>query len=162
MTPPGSASGRVSRRPHGRLAVMLGMTTLAAWLPATAAAALEVQVTSVRASDRGPSDAGLQDFRPRLRRLVGYRAFRIVNDERQDCAWGHQAEFRIPGGRLLHVVPKSMRDSAVVMQVRLVEGERKLVDTDVRLQNHGVMLFGVGRDRHAEEGALIIMLRAEE
>ena len=134
--------GRPRRRAGGRLAAIIGVSTLAAWLPVFAAAALEVQVTSVRASDRGPSDAGLQDFRPRLRRLVGYRAFRIVQDERQDCAWGSAAEFQIPGGRVLRVVPKQMRDQAVVMQVHLVEGKRKLVDTDVRLQNRGVMLFG--------------------
>jgi hypothetical protein len=159
---PHAATGRPGRHARGRLAALIGASTLAAWLPAFAAAAVEVQVTSVRASDRGPSDANLQDFRPRLRRLVGYRAFRIVQDERQDCAWGSAAEFHIPGGRLLRVVPKQMREQAVVMQVRLVEGERRLVDTDVRLQNRGVMLFGVGQDSPAADGALIIMLRAEE
>jgi len=70
--------------------------------------------------------------------------------------------FAIPGGRMLHVVPKAMRDQAVVMSVKLMDGSRALVDTDVRLQNRGVMLFGVGQDSRAAEGALIIMLRAED
>jgi len=162
------AMWRRARRARGRLAAVIGVSTIAACTPALAGGSVEVQVTSVRASDRGPSDAGLQQFRPRLRRLVGYRAYRIVQDERQDCAWGSAAEFRIPGGRMLRVVPRGMRDEAVVMQVRLVEGDRKLVDTDVRLRNRGVMLFGVGQDPPPEtdtshdEGALIIMLRAEE
>jgi len=49
-----------------------------------------------------------------------------------------------------------------VMQVKLMDGSRALVDTDVRLQNRGVMLFGVDQDPRAAAGALIIMLRAED
>jgi len=60
------------------------------------------------------------------------------------------------------VMPKGMRDQSVVMQVKLLDRRRPLIDTDVRLQNRGVMLFGVGRDANAADGALIIMLRAEE
>ena len=131
-------------------------------LAAAHARALEVQITTVRASDRGPSDAQLLDLRPRLRRLVGYRSFQIVGEERRRCAWQTSEEFIIPGGRLLHVMPKAMRDQAVVMQVKLMDGSRALVDTDVRLQNRGVMLFGVDQDSRPPTGALIIMLRAED
>jgi hypothetical protein len=130
--------------------------------PCLAEAVVQVQVTSVRAYERGPSDAQLIQLRPRLRRLVGYRSFRIVGQERRDCAWGTREAFTIPGGRLLHVVPKGMREQAVLMQVQLMDGRRALVDTDVRLQNRGVMLFGVDKDAPPEGGALIIMLRAEE
>lgn len=130
--------------------------------PSLAAAVVQIQITSVRASEHGPSDAQLVALRPRLRRLVGYRSFRIVGEERRSCAWGSHEAFIIPGGRLLHVVLKGIRDQAVLMQVRLVDGPRALVDTDVRLQNRGVMLFGVDQDARAGEGALIIMLRAEE
>ena len=49
-----------------------------------------------------------------------------------------------------------------MMQVRLAEGPRELVDTDVRLQNRGIMLFGVDTDSRVSDGALIIMLKAEE
>lgn len=128
---------------------------------ATLAHAIEVQITTVRASAHGPSDVQLLSIRPRLRRLVGYRSFQIVQDEKRRCNWQSQQAFVIPGGRLLHIVPKGMRDQAVVMQVRLVEGPRKLVDTDVRLQNRGMLLFGVDQDP-GDPGALIIMLRAAE
>jgi len=143
--------------------VALGLAAGALVLLAVARAlALEVQITTVRASERGPSDAQLVDLRPRLRRLVGYRSFQIVGEERRRCAWETSEAFALPGGRLLHVLPKGMRDQAVVMQVKLTDGSRALVDTRVRLQNRGVMLFGVDQDRRAAEGALIIMLRAEE
>ncbi len=141
------------------LGLAMGTLVLVA---AVRALALEVQITTVRASERGPSDAQLVDLRPRLRRLVGYHSFQIVRDERRRCEWQTGEAFTIPGGRMLHVVPKAMRDQAVLMSVKLMDGSRPLVDTDVRLQNRGVMLFGVGQDSRAAEGALIIMLRAED
>jgi hypothetical protein len=127
-----------------------------------AAAALDVQVTAVRASEEGPSDARLLQLRPRLRRLVGYRSYRILHEESRRCAWRNGEAFTIPGGTLLHVVPKGMRDQEVMMQVRLMAGPRALVDTDVRLQNRGVLLLGVDQDGRATGGALLIMLKAEE
>src|SRR5437867_381470 len=90
--------------------------------------ALEVRITTVRATERGPSDAQLVALRPRLRRLVGYRSFQVVGEERRVCAWQTPAAFPIPGGRALHIVPKGMRDQAVVMQVKLLDGKRALVD----------------------------------
>jgi len=124
--------------------------------------AVDVHVTSVKASARGPSDAQLLELRPRLRRLLGYRSFRIVQEQRRNCAWRTREAFIIPGGRALHVMPKTMRDEAVVMRVQLLDGRRSLVDTDVRLQNRGVMLFGVDAPTGADRGALIIMIKAEE
>src|SRR5881409_3995264 len=142
---------------------MLGLAAVALVLLAAARAlALEVQITTVRASEHGPSDAQLIDLRPRLRRLVGYHSFQIMGKERRRCVWQTSEAFAIPGGRILHVVPKAMRDHAVVMSVKLTDGSRALLDTDVRLQNRGVMLFGVDQDPRAAAGALIIMLRAED
>ncbi|HSV06692.1 MAG TPA: hypothetical protein VLI07_09265 [Candidatus Binatus sp.] len=129
---------------------------------AATAQALSVEVTTVQASLEGPSDAQLLPFRPRLRRLVGYRAFRVIREESRPCVWRNREAFVIPGGRLLHVLPKGMREEAVVMQVQLLEGPRSLVDTDVRLQNRGVMLFGVDPERGTANGVIIIMLKAEE
>ena len=106
---------------------MLGLAAGALVLLAAAhALALEVQITTVRASEHGPSDAQLIDLRPRLRRLVGYRSFQVVGKERRRCAWQTSEAFAIPGGRMLHVVPKGMRDQAVVMSVKLMDGSRAL------------------------------------
>jgi len=128
---------------------------------AAAAHGLEVQITTVRVVDHGHSDAQLDALRPRLRRLVGYRSFQVVREERRQCAWQTAEAFKIPGGRVLHVVPKGMREQAVAMQVKLLDRRRPLVDTDFRLQNRGVLLFAVDRDVRGAQ-PLIIMLRAEE
>lgn len=125
------------------------------------AMALEVQITAVEASYEGPSDPRLLQLRPRLRRLVGYRAFRVLQEERRNCPWRSPAAFTLPGGRLVHVMPKGMRADEVMMKVQVVHGPRALVDTDLRLQNRGVMLIGVDDDVQAP-GILLIMLRAEE
>ncbi|TMA99545.1 MAG: hypothetical protein E6J70_12760 [Deltaproteobacteria bacterium] len=144
-----------------RAAVALGMMGAALSIAAAVALGMEVQVVSVRAAERGPSDAELQPLRGRLRRLVGYRSFRVVQQERRQCSWRNTEEFAIPGGRLLRVLPKGMQDQAVMMQVRLLDGRRRLVDTDIRLRNRGTMLLGVGRQAGRADGALIIMLKAE-
>ena len=137
---------------------------IVAVIAASAAAwAVQVEITTVRAAEYGPSDAQLVEFRPRLRRLVGYRSFQVVRTERRACAWQTTEAFKIPGGHLLNVVPRGMRDQTVVMQVKLLDRRRPLVDTDVRLQNRGVMLFGLGHEANVSpQSALIIMLKAEE
>ncbi len=122
---------------------------------------LEVRVTAVQAAERGPSDAELTRLRPRLRRLAGYRSFRVMHEETRRCPWRLPQAFDIPGGPLVRVVPKGIRDDLLVLQVTLREGTRTLVDTDLRLQNHGTMMFGVGRDASTADAALIILLRAE-
>ncbi len=143
----------------GAVALGLGATLGVCTIVATAYA-LDVQVVAVRATERGPSDAQLQELRPRLRRLVGYRSFRVVQQERRECAWRNSTEFPLPGGRLLRVMPKGMQNQAVLMEVRLLDGRKRLVDTNVRLQNRGTMLFGVGQDSRYADGAMIILLKA--
>ena len=123
--------------------------------------ALRVQVTAVRAAESGPSDPLLVSLKPRLRRLVGYRAFQIVSREDRHCEWRSEARFVLPGGRKLQLLPKGLDRDVVKMQVRLLEGKRRLVDTNVGVTNGGTMLFGVGRDPRMGDDALIIVLKAE-
>jgi len=124
---------------------------------------LRIQVTAVRAAESGPSDPELVALRPRLRRLAGYRAFQIVDRQTRTCDWRSEARFPLPGDRQLQLLPKSMDDDVVRMEVRLLEGRRRLVDTNVRLVSGGTMMFGVGRDARAAttDEALIILLKAE-
>jgi hypothetical protein len=132
-------------------------------LPAAAAETqnLDVQVTTVRAAERGPCDPQLEALRPRLRRLAGYRAYQLVGDQQRRVPWRNTEAFDLGDGRTLLLQPKGMEDKRVMMQVRLLDGRRRLVDTNVRLPNGGTMVFGVGRDARRGDGALLILLRAE-
>lgn len=130
-------------------------------VPAVEADDLDIQITTVRAAERGPCDPQLEALRPRLRRLVGYRAYQLVGDQQRRVAWRSTEAFDLGDDRTLVLLPKRMDDGRVMMQVRLLEGRRRLVDTNVRLLNGGTMVFGVGRDARGGDGALLILLRAE-
>jgi len=138
--------------------VLVASATLA---QATPPDVLRVQVTAVRAAESGPSDPELVSLKPRLRHLVGYRAFQIVSREERPCGWRNEIHFSLPGGRRLQILPKGFSEDLVKMQVRLLEGKRRLVDTNVSVMNGGTMLFGVGRDPRMGDDALIIVLKAE-
>ena len=122
---------------------------------------LRIQVTAVRAAESGSSDPQLVSLRPRLRRLIGYRAFQIVTHEERPCDWRSEAHFVLPGGRQLQLLPKSLQDDVVKMQVRLLEGRKRLVDTNVGVMKGGTMMFGVGRDPRIGDDALVILLKVE-
>lgn len=139
----------------------LFVATLAGALPALAGG-IGLEVITVRAMASGPSDPEADSLRARLRRLVPYRSFRVVQGEERRCAWRSEEAFSIPGGRSLVILPKRMTAEAVAMQVRLLDGRRRLMDTRVRLRNRGTMLFAVGRGELDEDGAMIIVLRARQ
>lgn len=125
------------------------------------AAALEIQVTTVLATEQGQSDPMLVALRPRLRRLVGAHAYQVVSQERRQCSWHSSEAFLLPDGVSLQLVPRGLTDETVMMQVRLLDGRRRLVHTNVRLRNRGTMMFGVGRDPRGD-GSLIVLLKAED
>ena len=139
-------------------AALVASATLAQAAPPDA---LRVQVTAVRAAESGPCDPQLVSLKPRLRRLVGYRAFQIVSREDRQVEWRSEVRFELPGGRKLQLLPKTLDQDVVKMQVRLLEGKRRLLDTNVGVQNGGTMLFGVGRDPRMGDDALIVVLKAE-
>ena len=144
-----------------RAALGIALVASAATALAGTPDVLVIQVTAVRAAESGPSDPQLVGMRSRLRRLVGYHAFQIVNREERPCDWRAETRFALPGGRHLQLLPKSMDDDVVKMEVRLLEGRRRLVDTNVGVMNGGTMMFGVGRDPRRGDDALIILLKAE-
>jgi len=131
-------------------------------LAAEAAIAEDVmlQVVTVKAREHGESDPELRTLRPRLRRLVGYRSYRMVEDQQRGCAWQVPQQFRLPGGRVLVLLPERLTDHRVIMQVRLLQGDERLVDTDVQLRNQGTMFLALGRNGRTSDGALLIMLKA--
>jgi hypothetical protein len=143
-------------------AALVGFAAGLVVVPITACAeSVAVQVITVRAAERGPCDPQLEAMRPRLRKLAGYRAYQLVAEQQRRVAWRNTEEFDLGDGRTLVLLPKRMADERVVMQVRLLEGRRRLVDTNVRLVNGGTMVFGLGRDARTGDGALLILLRAE-
>jgi hypothetical protein len=143
-----------------RGAALAAVTTGLLLLPgAVEAQDLAIEVTTVRATESGPCDPELESLRPRLRRLAGYHAYRLIGEQQRRVAWRNTAAFDLADGHSLKLLPKGMDDERVKMQVRLLDGRRRLLDTNIRLVNGGTMVFGVGRDARGGNRALLILLR---
>lgn len=100
-----------------------------------------------------------EDFDPKLSRMknqlevIKYSSYRLVKEESQRVDWRRNAVFEIPGGRSLVVVPQEYRNQRLALKVRLIEGEKPLLDTTVRLRNRGYLLLG----GPAHEGGVLIL-----
>jgi hypothetical protein len=124
--------------------------------------AIELEVTTIRAADQGKCDPDLKGLRPRLRKIAGYQSYQMISREQRQSDWRSTEEFRLPGGRALQLRPRGISDGNVLMHIRLLDGQRRLVDTSVRLPLESPMIFGVGRDARLDDEAMLILLRAAE
>jgi hypothetical protein len=120
---------------------------------------VELRIETVLASNTSPYfDTRLEEIRPQLVPFR-YKSYRLVQEERRRVGWGTQADFVLPGGRMLQVVPKQFEDERIALQVIIMEGTSPtpLMNTALSIKNHGTLFFG-GR-RHLE-GTLIIRIGA--
>ncbi|MCS6927694.1 MAG: hypothetical protein NZ578_17525 [Candidatus Binatia bacterium] len=131
--------------------------TLVWVLQAVAGDMVEVRIDTVLATNASHDfDTRLGDMR---RQLSAFRfsSYRLVQEERRQVGWGKQADFLLPGGRFLQVVPKGYVNEQIALHVMLMEGSTptSLMSTDVRMPNPGA-LFIAGRPH--QEGTLIIRI----
>jgi hypothetical protein len=77
----------------------------------------------------------------------------LIREESQKGSWQGNAVFEIPGGRSLLVTPQELRNNRISLKVRLLEGEKPIVDTTVRFPNRGNFLLG----GPAHEGGVLIL-----
>ena len=134
--------------------------------------AFQLQVTTVQAANTGKTDPELRRLRPRLKRVAGYRSYRLVRRTNRDCALRHEQEFILPGGEVLRLRPHRVSAGEVLVQIRLLDGARRMMDTLVRLpvmQNvdsraasSGGMVLGLGQESRLADEATLIVLRAVE
>lgn len=85
--------------------------------------------------------------------VIKYRCYRLIKEETQKGAWQANTVFEIPGSRSLVVTPNEFRNERISLKVRLLEGERPIVDTTVRFPNKGNFLLG----GPAHEGGVLIL-----
>ncbi|MEW6296197.1 MAG: hypothetical protein AB1671_00440 [Thermodesulfobacteriota bacterium] len=131
--------------------------TLVWVLQAVAGDMVEVRIDTVLATNASKDfDNRLGDMR---RQLSAFRfsSYRLVKEERRQVGWGKQADFLLPGGRFLQVVPKEYVNEQIALQVMLMEGATptSLMSTYLRIPNPGA-LFIAGRPH--QEGTLIIRI----
>ncbi len=121
--------------------------------------AVEVRVGAVVANNSGREcDPRLVVMRKQFDALFPYTSYRLVKEERQRVPWGGQADFDIPGGRYVLVIPKEFKNGRVAMRVLVIEGTRSIVETTLSLRNHATLLVGGPRQ---PDGVLILAIGAD-
>jgi hypothetical protein len=137
---------------------LFGAVAAAEDAAATGDEEVEVRIDTVLASNSGKGfDPALASLRQPFVGLLPYSSYRLVQGEQRRVAYRREAEFLLPGGRYLVVVPRGYKDGRVQLSVMLIQGTRPLVNTTLALRNHGVFLVA---GPHYQEGVLIIAIGA--
>ena len=143
----------------GRAMALAAVTVLIAAAAAAGEERVVVQIATVFATNTGEHfDAQLAAVRRHLDKLPHYRSYQLVKRESRDVGRGDPIDVELPGGRFLRVMPNSVTDDRVSLNVLLRQDSRVVVRTDVTLGPAGTVL--VGGPRHGD-GVLIIWIGAQ-
>jgi len=136
----------------------LGAVACAEETPTSANQEVEVRIDTVLASNAGTNfDPALAELRQPFIALFPYSSYRLVQGEQRRLGWRREAEFLLPGGRYLVVIPRGYKDGRVLLNLMLIQGTRPLVNTALALKDNGVFLVA---GPHYKEGVLIIAIGA--
>lgn len=127
--------------------------------PAPIGKTVSVEVETILATNNSEQmDERLTDVRQRLA-FFRYSSYQLVQKKSQLVSWGKQANFMLPGGRFLQVVPREYVNERIGLQVILLEGgtPTPLMSTKLSIRNRG--LFFVGGRGH-QGGMLILKIGA--
>jgi hypothetical protein len=115
--------------------------------------AVQLKIGTILATNQADClDNQLSKMKQQLE-VIKYRCYRLIREESQKGSWQGNAVFEIPGGRSLVVTPQELRNNRISLKVRLLEGEKPIVDTTVRFPNRGNFLLG----GPAHEGGVLIL-----
>jgi hypothetical protein len=139
-------------------AFSLALWLFGTWLDAgEVAQQVELRIGSILASNQS------NDFDPRLAKMkkqlevFKYKSYKLIKEDHQQAGWNADTSFEIPGGRSLIVAPQGRQDNQLSLKVRLLEGEKPLLDTTVRLREGSNLLLG---GPPHEGGVLILSISA--
>jgi hypothetical protein len=118
---------------------------------------VQVSIGTILASNHSDEfDAKLKGMESQLK-VLKYRSYRLLKSESQTVPWRGERVFEIPGGRSLTVTPQEFQENRVSMKVRLTQGQKPLLDTNVKIPNKGNFLLG---GPPHEGGALVLSISA--
>jgi hypothetical protein len=135
------------------LCVTLGSAPAGAVEAEKSQQAVQLKIGTILATNQADClDSQLSKMKQQLE-VIKYRCYRLIREESQKGSWQGNAVFEIPGGRSLVVTPQELRNNRISLKVRLLEGEKPIVDTTVRFPNKGNFLLG----GPAHEGGVLIL-----
>lgn len=118
---------------------------------------VQITIQTVAASKQGSDfDARLAPLEKQLKAL-NYRAYRLLKEETQTARWQGNANFEIPGGRVLTVRPQEVTNNQLGLRVQLKQSDKPQLETTVRMNNGGN--FILGGPPH-EGGVLVLSISA--
>ncbi|HEY7553485.1 MAG TPA: hypothetical protein VIH18_01645 [Candidatus Binatia bacterium] len=118
---------------------------------------VQITIKTISASKQGDEfDARLAPLEKQLKAL-NYRSYRLLKEETQTARWQGNANFEIPGGRVLTVRPQEVTNNQLGLRVQLKQGDKPQLETTVRLINGGN--FILGGPPH-EGGVLVLSISA--
>jgi hypothetical protein len=118
---------------------------------------VQITIHTVAATKQGGDfDARLAPLEKQLKAL-NYRSYRLLKEETQTAPWQGNANFEIPGGRVLTIRPQEVTNNQLGLRVQLKQGDKPQLETTVRLNNGGN--FILGGPPH-EGGVLVLSISA--
>lgn len=115
--------------------------------------AVQLKIGTIMATNQADClDSQLAKMKQQLE-VIKYRCYRLLREESQKGSWQTNTVFEIAGGRSLVVTPAEYRNNRISLKVRLLEGEKPIVDTTVRFPNRGNFLLG----GPAHEGGVLML-----
>jgi hypothetical protein len=114
---------------------------------------LTVQV--IHASNQGTAvDPALAKIKSQLSSLK-FNSYRLLETHPLVTKLGVKHTVALPGGRTLELYPYGLSGGSLELLVTIVDGAKRILDTTVRLPNHGTIV--VGGPAHGD-GVLIVAL----
>jgi hypothetical protein len=151
-----------SRRPDIRAVVALLALVALLWGAAGVSAAangVTVDVGAVYASNEGSSiDPALRHIRGKLQSMFNYTSYRMLDRKSRTLAVGEAGDFELPGRRSMRVSPLPSPANKVRLSIRIEEGGKNLLTTNLGLPRGGMVLVG---GPSYEAGVLILIIAAE-
>jgi len=118
---------------------------------------VQITIKTISAGKQGDEfDARLAPLEKQLKAL-NYRSYRLLKEETQMARWQGNANFEIPGGRVLTVRPQEVTNNQLGLRLQLKQGDKPQLETTVRLNNGGN--FILGGPPH-EGGVLVLSISA--
>ena len=139
-------------------AILLFSLSPVLWSPPLGAAekgqpGVQLKIGTILATNEADClDSQLSKMKQQLERIK-YRCYHLVKEESQKASWLANSVFEIAGGRSLVVMPQEYRNNQISLKVRLLAGEKPIVDITVRVPNRGNFLLG----GPAHEGGVLIL-----
>lgn len=129
----------------------------ALWLlsiPARAESVYQTRIKVIQA-DKGPAhvDPGIKAIVREIQPVFNYTRFKLLKEKNMALSRGQEGRIRLPGKRLLVIVPEGIQGNRIQYQIRITTKGRPVFRTGVMLKNKSSVTIGGPR---VDKGVLLI------